>query len=323
MGDELAPAVQARRRAAARMRRIVSGLDKEADGPVADGVVPAGGRLTPAEHWRPQAPPPGPHAELQGHRGPAPGPSRPAARRRGWLDRGLLTVEVLAVVGLVGATLWSFGLLRSVQRDMRPAATPRPTATTVVPLVLVRPSATAVPAAGVPAATELTPALATTTPFLVPATPVSVVTITVTVTPSPTPTPVATPDSPTGVRFTIPAIGVDAPMVEGDSWDTLKYGIGHRIGTAWPGENGNVVISAHNDVYGAIFKDLSALKPGDLVIAATPTGVFRYEVASSRIVLPSEVSVTKPTGEPILTMISCYPLYVDTHRIVVTARLVQ
>ena len=59
---------------------------------------------------------------------------------------------------------------------------------------------------------------------------------------------------------------LDAPVVQGDGWDELKKGVAQHIGSANPGEAGNVVLSAHNDVYGELFRNLDKLQPGDQVI---------------------------------------------------------
>ncbi len=137
------------------------------------------------------------------------------------------------------------------------------------------------------------------------------------VTPQPAPPP--GPEHPH--RIVIPAIGVDAPVVQGDDWETLKKGAGHRIGSANPGARGNTVISAHNDIYGEIFRYLPDLKVGDEIFVHTTTQVYRYVIQQTRIIEPTEVSVMAPTSTPVLTLISCYPYRVDTHRIVVIAGL--
>jgi sortase A len=296
------------------VRRVTSGLGNAQDARADEAPVPIGARLTPAEHWTPQ----------DGQVAPAIGTAaaatvRPGAGRRApWLDRLLLAIEVVAIAGLLVALVQSFGLVRRLQQEVRAGPTGLPAPATRQASAVARVSVTvALGATGRPTASP--PAAAIRSPTSSGATP----SLPATATPGPSATPRATPDSPTGVRFVIPKIRVDAPMVQGDSWETLKSGIGHRIGSAWPGEQGNVVISAHNDVYGSIFKDLGKLRPGDPVFAQTPTGEYRYEVVSSRIVLPTEISVTQPTDQPVLTLITCYPPYVDTHRIVVTARLVQ
>ncbi len=122
-------------------------------------------------------------------------------------------------------------------------------------------------------------------------------------------------------RMVIQAIGVDAPVVQGVEWDQLKKGVGQVIGSALPGQIGNGVYTAHNDIYGEIFRDLDQLKPGDEVIVYTASGQFRYIVREWRIVEPTEVSVMNPTSSPTITLISCYPYLVYTQRIVVFADL--
>jgi sortase A len=136
-----------------------------------------------------------------------------------------------------------------------------------------------------------------------------------------TPLPMPTPGPEQATRIQIPAIGVDAPVVEGDDWDSLKQGAGHHIGSANPGESDNCIISAHNDIFGEIFRDLPDLDLGDEVFVHTVSQVYRYVVTQSRIIEPTEVSVMYPTSSSVLTLISCYPYGIDTHRIVVIAEL--
>ncbi|MCX8026013.1 MAG: sortase, partial [Thermanaerothrix sp.] len=84
---------------------------------------------------------------------------------------------------------------------------------------------------------------------------------------------------------------------------------------------GNIVLSAHNDIFGEIFRDLDKLKPGDQVILYSNQRAYVYIVQQTQIVEPTRVEVMAPTQEPIVTLISCYPYMVDNQRIVVTARL--
>lgn len=133
--------------------------------------------------------------------------------------------------------------------------------------------------------------------------------------------PTAAPNN--AIRIRIPAINVDAPVVQGDGWDQLQKGVGQHIGTSNPGEAGNVVLSAHNDIYGEIFRRLDELAPGDEIIVSTSTVEYVYRVADTRIVSPTEVSVMAPTQEAVLTLISCYPYLVNTERIVVVGELAR
>jgi sortase A len=82
-----------------------------------------------------------------------------------------------------------------------------------------------------------------------------------------------------------------------------------------------MVVSAHNDIFGEIFRDLDRLQPGDTVEVHTQAEKFVYVITGTRIVEPTEVSVMNPTVGPTLTLISCYPYLVDTQRIVVFAEL--
>jgi sortase A len=136
-----------------------------------------------------------------------------------------------------------------------------------------------------------------------------------------TPLPVPTPGPEHPRRIVIPGINVDAPVVKGDDWESLKKGAGHHIGSANPGERGNCVISAHNDIYGSIFRELPQMGIGDEILVHTETQAYRYVVEQTRIIEPTEVSVMAPTSSPVLTLISCYPYGLNTHRIVVIAAL--
>jgi len=125
------------------------------------------------------------------------------------------------------------------------------------------------------------------------------------------------------IRIQIPSLKVDAPIVQGDGWEQLKKGVGQHIGTADPGVDGNVVLSAHNDVYGELFRYLDRLQPGDQVILYTQERQYIYVVDRTVIVKPTQVEVMAPTADPTVTLISCYPYLVDTERIVVFAKLLK
>ncbi len=138
-----------------------------------------------------------------------------------------------------------------------------------------------------------------------------------------TPLPVPTPGPEQATRIQIPSIEVDAPVLESDDWETLKHGAGHHVRSANPGERGNCVISAHNDIFGEIFRDLPKLGLGDEVIVHTANRAYRYVVTQKRVIEPTEVEVLERTSSPVLTLLTCYPYGVDTHRIVVVGELKQ
>jgi sortase A len=133
---------------------------------------------------------------------------------------------------------------------------------------------------------------------------------------------VPTPGPEQARNIFIPAIwNAPAPVVQGDGWEQLKRGVGQHIGSANPGENGNVVLSAHNDIFGQLFRDLDQLKPGDEILISTASRQYTYRVTGISIVEPTDVSVMEPTPRPTVTLVSCYPYLVDNQRIVVTAEL--
>jgi sortase A len=133
--------------------------------------------------------------------------------------------------------------------------------------------------------------------------------------------PVPTPGPEQAMRIQIPAIEVDAPVVQGDSWEQLKKGVGQHLGSADPGTRGNVVLSAHNDIFGEIFRNLDRLVPGDLVFLHTNQRSYTYVVVDTKVVEPTAVEVMAPTSQATTTLISCYPYLKDNLRIVVITRL--
>ena len=133
--------------------------------------------------------------------------------------------------------------------------------------------------------------------------------------------PIPTPSSQQAIRIQIPAINVDAPVVQGDGWEQLKKGVAQHIGTPNPGENGNIVLSGHNDVYGEVFRYLDQLKPGDVAILFTRQRQYTYVITGTQMVAPTAVEVMAPTPDARVTFISCHPYLVDIHRIVVSAVL--
>ncbi len=136
-----------------------------------------------------------------------------------------------------------------------------------------------------------------------------------------TPQPVPTRGPEHAIQIVIPSIGVDHPVVEGDDWEALKRGVGHTPWSANPGEVGNCVLTAHNDIFGDIFRRLSEVELDDEISVHTSSEVYRYVVKATHVVEPTQVDVMDPTDHPVLTLISSYPYLVDDKRIVVIAEL--
>jgi len=223
------------------------------------------------------------------------GSLREEKRGRVWhrlRDRFLLLVELGALLGLVGVVVVSFYNLRLLNREVGQT---RGQGATATPVGLL-PGSSFPPTSEMPAPYQ----------HLVQGV---------------TSIPIPTPGPEQATRIVIPAIDVDAPVVEGDGWEELKMGVGHHIGSANPGERGNMVVSGHNDVFGEVFRRLGELEPGDEIIVYAGETPYRYLVRERRIVQPDEVSVMEPTTKATMTLITCYPYLIDTHRLVFIAEL--
>lgn len=232
-------------------------------------------------------------------------PQVEVSTRRRVMDRLLLGVEVLAVVGLVGVLISGFGVLRDLNQEVASALIQETFTPTPLVMAVVLPSGHTPPDAfgnTRPNDAEIPEHLRPMVQSL-----------------ANIPIPTAAPDQ--AIRIQIPAINVDAPIVQGDGFEQLKKGVGQNVASANPGQSGNVVLSAHNDVYGQIFRHLDQLAPGDQIIIYTQQRQYVYVVDRTAIVEPTAVEVMASTGSPTTTLISCYPYLVNKQRIVVFARL--
>lgn len=229
---------------------------------------------------------------------------QPPGRKR-WMDRLLLGVEVLAVLGLILILLNGLGILRDLNREVAAALVQETAAPTPLVTAVILPSGHTPP----DASGNTRPNEAEIPEHLRPMVQ-SIANL---------PVPTSSPE--TAIRIQIPILGVDAPIVQGDGWEQLKKGVGQHIGSANPGQRGNVVLSAHNDIFGEIFRYLDRLQPGDQVALYTQQKQYIYVVTRTEIVEPTRVEVMAPTNEPTTTLISCYPYLVNTERIVVFAKL--
>ncbi len=138
-------------------------------------------------------------------------------------------------------------------------------------------------------------------------------------------------------RVVIASVGIDAKVVTvGVTPDgymaTPPFAAGHYAGSAHGGAAGNVVLSAHNDIEGGLFRPLPDTPNGAEIQIYRGPAVFTY-LASYQIKVweegaPDEVRKAnarylKPTRNAVCTLITCVPLWVDTHRWIVRSLLVD
>ncbi len=108
------------------------------------------------------------------------------------------------------------------------------------------------------------------------------------------------------VRLVIPKIDLTSFVVEGTTHKALLLGPGHMTKTAEPGAIGNSVITGHRDTF---FRHIYELEKGDQLYVERGGKRFVYEVTGKKVVEPSDMSVTRPTDDAQVTLITCYPTY--------------
>jgi LPXTG-site transpeptidase (sortase) family protein len=132
----------------------------------------------------------------------------------------------------------------------------------------------------------------------------------------------ASPDGPLG-KISIQRVGISSVILEGTDRDVLALSVGHVRGTALPGSDGNVALAAHRDTF---FCGLEHIRIGDDIRLVSIQGERHYRVDTTRVVAPTDVSVLKETGEPTLTLITCYPFHYigpAPKRFIVQTHLIQ
>jgi sortase A len=119
----------------------------------------------------------------------------------------------------------------------------------------------------------------------------------------------------------IPVLSVSQNLLEG-AGKQMKYGVGHVPSTAAPGQKGNCAISGHRPYP---FRYLDQLKTDDHIVIKCGSITYTYAVFESFDVLPTDVWVLNniPGEDYALTLITCTPYMVSSHRLIVRARLID
>ncbi|MEW6871082.1 class C sortase [Trueperella pyogenes] len=127
----------------------------------------------------------------------------------------------------------------------------------------------------------------------------------------------------TMARIVIPSIHVDLPVFHGTRPDTLEQGIGHLFGTDLPigGKNTHSVLTGHTGLQTAtLFDNLKDVKEGASIYVDVYGEKLRYVVYGTEVVLPEEAqNLYKVEGKDLLTLITCTPYGINSHRLLVHA----
>ena len=125
-------------------------------------------------------------------------------------------------------------------------------------------------------------------------------------------------------RISIPSIGITKYVVAGVRLKDLERGPGLFPGSPLPGQKGNVAIAGHRTTFGAPFSRSNEIQDNDKIILESRDGTFTYRVnGEPRIISATDVAVAKTTNPDIatVTLVSCYPKWTSTQRIIVVATL--
>jgi sortase A len=104
----------------------------------------------------------------------------------------------------------------------------------------------------------------------------------------------------------VPKIHVEVPVLEGTDDLSLNRGVGRIVGTASPGDDGNIGIAGHRDGF---FRGLKDVGLGDAIEMLTANGMETYIIDRIFITDPNDVSVLARREHPSLTLVTCYPFY--------------
>lgn len=124
-------------------------------------------------------------------------------------------------------------------------------------------------------------------------------------------------------RLVVERMGLDTMVVKGTSRASLKKGPGWIDYTDLPGPTGNIGVSGHRTTFGAPFRRLDQLMPGDTIDLYSPYRRYRYEVLRVFVVRPDQVEVVETTFEPQLTLTACHPPFSAAQRLIAQASLVE
>ncbi len=130
--------------------------------------------------------------------------------------------------------------------------------------------------------------------------------------------------TPSGVmgRLRVPSVDIDLPIYHGTDDETLTRGVGHLEGTSLPvgGSSQHSVLTAHRGLPEAtLFDNLPEVKMGDRFTIEVFGEVLTYEVVDTQVVEPADTGTLRAVeGEDLVTLVTCTPLGINSHRYLVT-----
>lgn len=123
----------------------------------------------------------------------------------------------------------------------------------------------------------------------------------------------------------IPKIGITLPVYHGTEEEVLQAGIGHLEGSSLPvgGDGTHVVLAGHSGLPSSkLFTDLDQLEEGDQFTVTAVGHTVTYEVGWTEVLKPDEISFPIEEGQDLCTLMTCVPVGINSHRLLVHAHRV-
>lgn len=122
----------------------------------------------------------------------------------------------------------------------------------------------------------------------------------------------------------IPKIDLKLSIQEGVEKENIKHSLGHFPNTPMPWEGGNFCLAGHRAYsYGTLLNRLNELEKNDVIFINTLDYDYEYKVYDIQVVTPESVDVLDNTSNDIITIITCTPIYIGTHRLVIKGTLIN
>ncbi|WP_281790308.1 class C sortase [Faecalibaculum rodentium] len=127
--------------------------------------------------------------------------------------------------------------------------------------------------------------------------------------------------------ISVPSVDISLPIYHGTSEEVLAAGAGHLEGSSLPigGTGTHTVITGHRGLPSAkLFTDLDRVVEDDYVILRVLNETLTYQVDTIRIVEPKEIEgLAIDPDKDLLTLVTCTPYGINTHRILITGHRVE
>ena len=121
----------------------------------------------------------------------------------------------------------------------------------------------------------------------------------------------------------IPEISVYLPIYHGTDDEVLEKGVGHIQQTSLPigGSSTHCVLTGHTGLPNAeLFTRIDELEVGDTFYIYVLNQTLKYEIYETEVIEPEDISeLTIEDGRDLITLVTCTPYGVNTHRLLVKA----